>query len=636
MQRQLGTCYYPEHWPQSQWQEDAQRMAALGLTWVRIGEFSWGVIEPHAGDLHWQWLDEAIAVLGAAGLKVILGTPTATPPRWMLDRYPDMLAVDAEGRPRKFGSRRHYCFSHQGYRQESVRITQLMAQRYGDNPHVLAWQTDNEYGCHDTTYSYSEAAKQGFQVWLEQRYGNMDALNDAWGNIFWSMQYQNFTQIDLPNLTVTEVNPSHLLDFKRYSSDQVVSFNKQQVDVIKQYSEAPVSHNYMGRITDFDHFRVSDDLDFVTWDSYPLGFLEDRVGATSEQQRRYAHQGHPDFQAFHHDLYRAMGKNGRWWVMEQQPGPVNWAPYNPAPAAGMVRLWSWEAFAHGAEAVCYFRWRQAPFAQEQMHSGLLRPDSGASAYWYEVEQVSAELKDASELVQQQAPVALVFDYDAEFAWATQPHIAKTSYFDLVFETYQALRKSGLSVDIIHPERHPLDGYKMILAPGVMTMAASSLSKLLATEATLVLGPRTASKNQNLQMPLSLPPAIPGLDMKVTHCESLRPDMPIELLKGGSVKGYREHLETSAQVVEQSLDGVPVLLQQGRIYYLAAWLDQEAMVPIIEEMCLALDIETCPMPEGVRRRDTGSERFWFNYDQQAHQVDGLDLPPGAVIRQVQDA
>ena len=632
MRRQLGTCYYPEHWPREQWQQDAQRMAELGLSWVRIGEFSWAIIEPNEGELHWHWLDDAIEVLGAAGLKVILGTPTATPPRWMLDKHADMLAWDEQGRPRKFGSRRHYCFSHLGYRQESVRITELMAQRYGKNPHVQAWQTDNEYGCHDTTYSYGPAAVAGFRVWLEQRYGTIDALNEAWGNIFWSMQYQNFQQIELPNLTVTEANPAHCLDFRRYSSDQVAAFNSAQCAMIRRYCKAPISHNYMGRITDFDHFTVAEDLDFVTWDSYPLGFLEDRVGADKTTQKRYAHQGHCDFQAFHHDLYRAMGKQGRWWVMEQQPGPVNWAPYNPAPAPGMVRLWSWEAFAHGAEAVCYFRWRQAPFAQEQMHSGLLRPDSSESVAWDEVVTVSQELKQAADVCQQQAPVALVFDYDSEYAWAVHPHIAGTSYFDLVFETYQGLRKLGLSVDIVAPDKHDLTGYKLVLAPGLMTLSESYKRQLMALSCAVLMGPRTGSKTATMQIPSELPPALPGLPLKVLHCESLRPDMPIELAKGGNIKGYLEHVQTSMQVLEQSQDGVPVLLNHDNLYYLAAWLDEEAMVPVLQEICLAAGVSICSMPEGVRRRDTGNERFWFNYDNQTHCVDGLELPPAAVIKQ----
>src|SRR6056297_1300385 len=192
LKRKLGTCYYPEHWPEDQWAQDAARMADLGLTWVRIGEFAWSRLEPAPGDLQFDWLDRAIDTLTAAGLKVVLGTPTATPPRWMLDRHPDMLAKDAQGRLRGFGSRRHYCFSHDGYRDESVRITTLLAKRFGAK--VAAWQTDNEYGCHDTVYSYSDAARRAFRDWLAQKYQSTDALNRAWGNVFWSMDYDRFDQ----------------------------------------------------------------------------------------------------------------------------------------------------------------------------------------------------------------------------------------------------------------------------------------------------------------------------------------------------------------------------------------------------------------------------------------------------------
>jgi beta-galactosidase len=391
MTRLLGVCYYPEHWPEAQWPDDAARMVDAGLTLVRIGEFAWSRLEPEAGQMDFGWLDRAIDTLGRAGLQVVLGTPTATPPRWMLDRHPDMLAVDAQGRPRKFGSRRHYCFSHAGYLGECRRIVTLLAERYGRNPYVTAWQTDNEYGCHDTIHSYSDAARHAFRDWLAQKYQSVGALNRAWGNIFWSMEYRSFDDIDLPNLTVTEPNPAHVLDFRRFSSDQVVAFNRAQVDILRRHTDAPIAHNYMGRITEFDHYKVGADLDIASWDSYPIGFLSDRLEATADHKARFLRQGDPDFQAFHHDLYRAVGR-GRWWIMEQQPGPVNWAPYNPAPLPGMVRLWTWEAFAHGAEAVCYFRWRQAPFAQEQMHSGLLRPDSAPAPGLAEAAQVAAELR----------------------------------------------------------------------------------------------------------------------------------------------------------------------------------------------------------------------------------------------------
>jgi len=288
----LGTCYYPEHWPQAQWADDAKRMAELGLSIVRIGEFAWSRIEPDPGRLEWQWLDEAIEVLGQAGLSVVLGTPTATPPRWMLERHPEMLALDEHARSRKFGSRRHYCFSYLPYREESVRIATLMAERYCGSAFLNSWQIDNEYGCHDTVVSYSKAAEAEFRVWLEARYQNINALNTAWGNVFWSMEYDNFDQIDLPNQTVTEPNPTHTLDFRRFSSDQVAAYNRAQADAIRKHSSAPLIHNYMGRITEFDHYAVGDDLEIASWDSYPLGFLVDRSGADIAWQTRYAKTGH--------------------------------------------------------------------------------------------------------------------------------------------------------------------------------------------------------------------------------------------------------------------------------------------------------------------------------------------------------
>ncbi|MEQ8306823.1 MAG: beta-galactosidase [Hoeflea sp.] len=637
MKRTIGTCYYPEHWPREIWEEDARRMAEAGLTWVRIGEFAWSRLEPEPGRYEFGWLDDAIAVLGAAGLRVVLGTPTATPPRWILDRHPDMLAVDAEGRPRKFGSRRHYCFSHEGYKAECARIVTRLAERYGRNPHVAAWQTDNEYGCHDTTISYSDAARKAFRLWLRTRYpgpgndGDIRALNEAWGNVFWSMEYADFDDIDTPNLTVTEPNPSHALDYRRFSSDQVVAFNRLQTEIIRAHSDAPIAHNYMGRVTDFDHYKVGADLDIASWDSYPLGFLEDRVPASVERQRQYARQGDPDFQAFHHDLYRAVGR-GRWWVMEQQPGPVNWAPHNPAPLPGMVRLWSWEAFAHGAEAVCYFRWRQAPMAQEQMHAGLLRPDSAEAQGLVEARQVAAELADATKVGASPTSVALMFDYEAEWAWAIQPHGKGLSYFELVFDTYRALRRAGHSVDIIPPDHEHLESYKLILAPGLMHMSGPLKKALAESGAVVLIGPRSGARDSAMRTPVPLPPAIPGLDVTVSHVESLRPDSPVPLAPGGTIRSYREFIETVAEVLERTADNEPAVVAEGKLVYVAGWFDADAMFRLVRTVSDRAGLATLDLPDDVRCRDTGTERFWFNYSTREHEVQGKTLPPISVTRE----
>ena len=635
MIRTLGTCYYPEHWSRDVWEDDAKRMVDAGLTWVRIGEFAWSRLEPCPGDLRFEWLDDAIEVLGNAGLRVVLGTPTATPPRWMGDKHPDMYAYDIDGKIRDFGSRRHYCFSHEGYKDECARIVKLLAERYGANPHVAAWQTDNEYGCHDTTMSYSPAARDAFQRWLADRYGTIEALNRAWGNVFWSMDYNDFQQIAVPNLTVTEPNPAHSLDFRRFSSDQVVVFNALQTGIIRAHSDAPIAHNYMGRITDFDHFKVGADLDIASWDSYPLGFLEDRVGATVERQKAFARQGDPDFQALHHDLYRAVG-NGRWWVMEQQPGPVNWAPYNPAPLPGMVRLWSWEAFAHGAEAVCYFRWRQAPFAQEQMHSGLLRPDSEDAQGIVECRQVADELGNAAPVVPFAARVAMIFDYDAEFAWKVQPHGQGLSYFGLIFETYRALRGLGLSIDIVSPDTRDFSRYSVVLAPGMMHVPDDLKTALTGADASVILGPRSGARTENFAIPIPLPPGIPDLDVVVSYAETVRPESPIHLTDGGEFSIYREVLSGDAHVVETARDGTPAVVEGGNVTYVGGWPDQVAWKRILGRVCTRQDIETRDLPDGLRIRQTGSERFWFNYTDKEIRFEGRTLPAAGVLREITSA
>ncbi len=631
MRRTLGTCYYPEHWPEEIWAEDARRMAEAGLTWIRIGEFAWARLEPSPGDLQFDWLDRAIEVLGQAGLKVVLGTPTATPPRWMADKHPDMFAVDAEGRPRGFGSRRHYCFSHQGYLAESRRITRLLAERYGRNPHVAAWQTDNEYGCHDTTISYSDAARTAFQRWLEVQFnGSIADLNAAWGNIFWSMEYSRFDQIGLPNLTVTEPHPAHVLAFRRFSSDQVVAYNRAQVEILRDHTDVPIAHNYMGRITDFDHYKVGGDLEIASWDSYPLGFLEDRVGADADHQRAYARQGDPDFQAFHHDLYRAVGR-GRWWIMEQQPGPVNWAPYNPAPLPGMVRLWSWEAFAHGAEAVCYFRWRQAPFAQEQMHAGLLRPDSKDAPAMAEAQEVARELAEAPEVQPWTAPVALIFDYDAEWAWKTQPHGAGLSYFSLVFDHYKALRRAGLSVDILPSSTRDFTGRKLVLAPGLMHLPQGLKQALAVSGAQVVHGPRSGARDAHFSIPDPLPPALPGLDVTVARVESLRPDMPVPLAGGGAVTGYLEDLEGGAAVMLRTKDAAAVAVCEGSQIYCGGWLDADGLDRLVATACASAGLEVRDLPEGIRCRRTATEEFWFNHTDSDADTPAGHLPPAGLKR-----
>ena len=547
----------------------------------------------------------------------------------MLGKHPDMLAHDAEGRPRGFGSRRHYCFSHSGYREEAVRIARLMGERYGRHAHVQAWQIDNEYGCHDTAVSWSPAALAAFREWCEARHGTVEALNEAWGNVFWSMEYRVWDEIGLPHLAVTAPNPAHALAFRRFSSDQVIRFHRAQVEALRPLTDAPLIHNFMGFETGFDHWSLGAGTDAASWDSYPLGFLSDRIDAPEAHKARYLRQGDPDMQAFHHDLYRGVGR-GRWWVMEQQPGPVNWAPWNPAPLPGMVRLWAWEALAHGAEAVLAFRWRQAPFAQEQTHAGLLRPDSAPAPGLAEMARVAREIAEAPEVAAGPAPAALVFDYASAWMWEIQPQGRDFDYLHLCLDLYRGLRRLGLSVDVVPPDAD-LSAHRLVLAPGLATILEGFVDEL-GEGAVAILGPRAGARTAEFRIPVPLPPALPGLDTRVAFAESLPPGAAHAVEGGGFVHRWREELEGGAEVAARLADGRPVMMRTGAVRYLGGWPDEEALAHILRDACAEAGVETLDLPEGVRVRDAGAHRFWFNYGPEAAQAHGVALPPAGVHRE----
>ncbi len=621
----LGVCYYPEHWPEAWWPDDARQMVKLGIRQVRIGEFCWSRVELQPGQFDWGWLDRAVQVLADAGLQIVMCTPTATPPKWLVDLDPDMLAVNADGRPRRFGSRRHYDFSSDRYLEQAERITRAFGERYGRHPAVVAWQTDNEYGCHDTVVSHSPQAVRRFRQWLQQRYGSVTALNWAWGNVFWSQEYARFDEIDSPAATVTEPNPAHRLDYQRFASDEVRRFNRAQCDILRRLSPGRVLvHNFMQLFTGFDHHAVAVDLDVASWDSYPIGGLE-MAWFGEDDKRRWLRTGHPDFTAFHHDLYRGMSRRP-FWVMEQQPGPVNWARWNPAPAPGMVRLWTWEAFAHGADVVSYFRWRQAPFGQEQMHAGLQSPDRQIDVGGTEAAAVAAEL---AQLPQpgpgpaQRNTVAVVFDYAGLWLLDAQPQGADYNGLRLVFEAYSALRTLGLDIDIV-PAGADLGAYRLVVLPAVPLVSDALQAQLEATRAHVVLYPRAGSKVDAVSIPAALPPG--GLqtliDLRIVRVESLRPGVQETVHLGDeqhSCTRWREVLCTGPRVSVEArfADGAAALVRQGRTRYLAGWFSAALQRCVLERAANDAGLATVRLPDGLRVGRRGEWLFAFNYNDHAH-------------------
>jgi len=526
-----------------------------------------------------------------------------------------MLAVDENGSVREFGSRRHYCFSSEPYRRECERIVSRLAERFGDHAGVVAWQTDNEYGCHSTTISYSDAALNAFRSWCSRAYNGIDALNQAWGNVFWSMEYSSFEDIGLPVGTVTESNPAHRLAYWRFSSEQVKGFNCLQVDILRAHSPGrDIVHNFMGNFVEFDHFDVADDLDVASWDNYPLGFLT-RDGTNEADQKAWFRTGHPDSSSFHHDLYRACGK-GRMWLMEQQPGPVNWAPYNPAPLPGMVRLWGWEALAHGAELVSYFRYRQAPSAQEQMHTALCLPNGDEDDASAEVKILAEEIQSVMDIPHERRPsdVAIVFDYAGDQAARIQQPGGR-HYDPLVFmqTVYSVLRQLGMQVDFVTSSSDLLP-YKLIVLANSTISDQAMVDKLANVNAQIVMFPRTGSKTHVCAIPDSLPPGAfqSLLDIKVTRVESLPADIELSTDKNRQIVDWRERVESGFAANETFDDGWGFHYRNDRVHYFNACPNRETLLQLLEERLAEATLDPINLGSGLRITERGDLVWAFNY------------------------
>ncbi|KEF35706.1 beta-galactosidase [Deinococcus sp. RL] len=633
---QLGVCDYPEHVPPERWSAYARQQRELGLTFVRLAEFAWSRLEPRPGEYDWAWLDRALEVAAAEGLGVVLCTPTATPPAWLIRAHPEILPHDREGRVRDFGSRRHYDFASPVYREHSRRITRALAERYGRHPAVVGWQTDNEFACHGTGRSYGGASAEAFPGWLRQKYGTLEALNAAWGNVFWSMEYSDWAQIRPPVLTVTEPNPAHVLDYFRFASDLIRDFQAEQVAILREGSPGRfVTHNFMIFESGFDHYEVARELDFASWDNYPTGMLEFFAppGTGENLKTRYARTGHPDLVAFNHDLYRGLvgGSGGSFWVMEQQCGQVNWAPYNPLPADGAVQLWTAQAWAHGADGVSYFRWRAATMAQEVLHSGLLRHDETPDRGYIEVAGLDPHQFPLGEV---RARVALLHDYESLWLYDEQRHSAALSYWAQTVAYYAALRSLGVDVDVTSAKAD-LSGYAVIVAPAITLVTAQMAQQwgaALAGGAHLVCGPRTAFRTPSgaTWEEGQFGPLTPLVGAQLQQYDSLRPGLT-QAVSGGYAaqlwaESYRLRGARATHTYEGGpLNGQPAVIRQGNAVVVGAHspsLIRDVLRGVLDEA----GVPHTELPEGVRLSRRAGVTLVQNWNPEPVIWQGRTLPP----------
>ncbi|HWQ84072.1 MAG TPA: beta-galactosidase [Anaerolineales bacterium] len=646
----LGVCYYPEQWPQERWSEDARLMREAGLKLVRITDFAWSLMEPREGEFTWDWLDRVIETLAAEDLQVILCTPTASPPPWLAKSYPDILHVDEQGRRRRIGSRRHYCVNSPTYQQHTRRIVSAMAARYGEHPAVVGWQIDNELGCHFTGRCYCENCTAGFRTWLAAKYGTIEALNAAWGNVFWSQVYTDWSEIEPPNLTVAGPNPSHVLDYDRFSSAGFVSYVQLQLSVLRPHitEHQIVTTNYMSQFSELDYYEIASLLDLITMSSYPTGHAESNPSLYTPGNFRPSlayDVGDPYITGMGMTLMRGYKQYYPFWVMEQQCGNVNWGVYNPGVRPGTVRLWTWQALSSGAEAVIYFRWRAGLYAQEQMHSGLLHHDGSADVGYADLHEMLAEQIRLAEIASlpPEARIAILLDFESLWALRVQPHRPDMEYMRQIFLFYRALQRLGLPADIVSPGGD-LTAYRLVVAPAAY-IATKDLTRTLQTFAeaggTVLLGVRSGFKtvdNHVTDRPLpgflsdlagitvqewhSLPPdvsydfssAIPGLDGPATvWAEALHPIQSAAAWSEASTPDF----SILAHYTSGPFSSKPALVEHrvgsGRVNYLGWYpTDRQAEILMLYLASTAGITPTATLPEGVVASQHGPYVVLLNF------------------------
>jgi len=503
----IGVYYYPEQWPQEQWQRDIKNIKKMGMKHVHMAEFSWIHLEPEEGTYDFDWLDHAIALAKESELKVILCTPTATPPVWMSASYPEILMVKENGRKVTHGSRAQRCVNSSEFNRFSEGITHKMGERYGHKTEVSGWQIDNEVGHYTGAPCYCNSCHLAFIQYLEQRYLTITGLNKAWGGDFWSQNYQSFAQIQLPNPECLPYIPNEhaLLDFKRFYSISLAKFLERQQKILKQYihKKAWITHNFMKDDPWFFPGHIKEQLDLYTLSLYPV------AGLYNGKPGRELHRiGDPYSISFNHDSARSFNNN--WGVMEQQPGQVNWGPCNLRPYPGSTRLWLWTAIANGASLLDSYRYRQPLAGAEQYHEGMTGLDgvtltSGGQNF----AETAAEIEQLKHLFEEKGPekqikAALLVDWDSITAINIHPQSDQFNGFNCLNRFYRAQKRLSCSVDIIYTgQKKDLTKYD-ILCIGLVDLtddAQIAEWKSYADQGGhLIISPHSATRNKNGHFP----------------------------------------------------------------------------------------------------------------------------------------
>ncbi|MEU4544228.1 beta-galactosidase [Nonomuraea dietziae] len=618
-----GGDWNPEQWPEETWSEDVVLMREAGVARVSVGIFAWSRLEPEEGRYDFAWFDRILDLLGEHGIEACLATPTAAPPPWFGHTYPEALPVDRDGRRLYHGSRQGFCPSSPIYRDRALRIAEKVADRYRDHEAVVMWHVHNEYGCHNAR-CYCDASAEAFRAWLCERYQSLETLNEAWGTAFWSQRYSDWAQILPPRITSFLTNPAHELDFKRFSSDALVSLYRAERALL---GPKPATTNLMaGAHWDMDCWSFAEAVDVVSTDHYLIG-----------------EHPHEDL-AFAADYARSLNGGRPWLLMEHSTSAVNWQGLNLAKDPGELRRNSLAHLARGADAIMFFQWRQSRAGAEKWHSAMLPHAGTDTKIWREVVALGAELESLRDVSGSTvaADVAILLDHDS--VWA-QDHPAQPTDrlkpVEVIKEWHAALWRAGITCDVARPE-HDLSGYRLVVAPSLYLVSdegAANLENFVAAGGVALVGPYSGIVDPNDRVRLG---GYPGAfrDLLGVSVEEFFPlTEPIALTGGGVGRVWSEQARlTTAKALETYRDGRPAWTRNewggGAAHYLTTL--PADLSPIMARVCEEAGVtpaaQAPPGVEVVRRThpDGRSYLFAINHTGEDAVVEGVHVPAGDVV------
>ena len=617
-------------------------MREAGVDLVTLGVFSWAHLEVAQGEFEFGWLDAIVAKLDAAGIGIDLATATASPPPWLTHTHPEILPVRADGTILSPGSRQAFCPSSPVYRERAVALCTAMAERYGRHQAVRLWHVSNEIGNHNA-WCYCDVSAAAFRAWLEKRYGDIDALNQAWATAFWSQRYTDFAQVLPPRVAPNFPNPTQQLDFRRFSSDELLANFVLERDVLRELSPGiPVTTNFMvmSHVWEMDYWAWAREVDVVSNDHYPMA---DDVESWREL-------------AFSADLTRGLAGGRPWMLMEQSTSAVNWQPRNVAKTPGELLRSSLQHVARGSDAILFFQWRASMAGAEKFHAALVPHAGTDTRVWREVVELSHILDRLEEVAGSGADnsVAILFDWEAWWACELDSHPSvDVTYLDRAHALHRSLCDHGVGVDFLHPDSE-LSGQRLILVPtlyAVSSAVADRLRAAVAAGASVLVTYFSGIVDERDHVWLG---GYPGafrdlLGVRTEEFTPLRQGERVRLDNGWTADVWTEHLHLDgAEAVVEYLDGpvpgVPAVTRHaygaGVAWYVACRLDQPATDDLVLRVLDETGIERHSAGPGVEvvRRVADDGRAWtfvVNHTDAATTVAvrGHDLVADRAVEQV---